>query len=39
MREFDSVSVKYAKNGAKLIGKVEQSDFNILKEKLSWGHK
>ncbi|MDR2081615.1 MAG: NAD(+)/NADH kinase [Campylobacteraceae bacterium] len=39
MHEFDSVSVKYAKEGVKLIGKVEQSDFNLLKEKLSWGHK
>ncbi|MDR1613988.1 MAG: NAD(+)/NADH kinase [Campylobacteraceae bacterium] len=39
MRKFDFVSVKYAKYGAKLIGKVEQSDFNALKEKLSWGYK
>ncbi|MDR1976969.1 MAG: NAD(+)/NADH kinase [Campylobacteraceae bacterium] len=39
MQNFDSVSVKYAKNGAKLVGKVEQSDFSALKEKLLWGHK
>ncbi|MDR2790357.1 MAG: NAD(+)/NADH kinase [Campylobacteraceae bacterium] len=39
MREFDCVSVKYAKEGVKLISKIEQSDFNPLKEKLSWGHK
>ncbi|MDR2100212.1 MAG: NAD(+)/NADH kinase [Campylobacteraceae bacterium] len=39
MQNFDSVSVKYSKNGAKLIGKIDQSDFSPLKEKLSWGHK
>ncbi|MDR0762324.1 MAG: NAD(+)/NADH kinase [Campylobacteraceae bacterium] len=39
MQDFDFVSVKYAKDGAKLIGKAVQSDFIALKEKLSWGHR
>ncbi|MDR1007002.1 MAG: NAD(+)/NADH kinase [Campylobacteraceae bacterium] len=39
MQDFDFVSVKYAKERAKLIGKTVQSDFSVLKEKLLWGHK
>jgi NAD+ kinase len=37
MNEYDEVSVKYAKQSVKLIRKIEQSHFKILKEKLSWG--
>ncbi|MDR2342046.1 MAG: NAD(+)/NADH kinase [Campylobacteraceae bacterium] len=37
MSEYDEVSVKYAKKSVKLIRKIEQSHFKILKEKLSWG--
>jgi NAD+ kinase len=37
MNEYDEVSVKYAKKSVKLIRKIEQSHFKVLKEKLSWG--
>ncbi|MDR3178060.1 MAG: NAD(+)/NADH kinase [Campylobacteraceae bacterium] len=37
MNEYDEVSVKYAKQSVKLIRKLEQSHFKMLKEKLLWG--
>jgi NAD+ kinase len=37
MNEYDEVNVKYAKQNVKLIRKIEQSHFKILKEKLLWG--
>jgi NAD+ kinase len=37
MNEYDEVNVKYAKQSVKLIRKIEQSHFKVLKEKLSWG--
>ncbi|MDR3346010.1 MAG: NAD(+)/NADH kinase [Campylobacteraceae bacterium] len=37
MNEYEEVSVRYAKQCAKLISSKEQSYFKVLKEKLSWG--
>ncbi|WP_024955527.1 NAD(+)/NADH kinase [Sulfurospirillum arcachonense] len=37
MGDFDSVTIKIADNGAKLIHRVDRNYFEVLKEKLHWG--
>jgi len=37
MGDFDSVSIKIANKGAKLIHRMDRSYFDVLKDKLNWG--
>jgi len=37
MRDFDSVKLKIASKGVKLIHRVERNYFTVLREKLNWG--
>ncbi len=37
MKDFDSIKIKIAKNGIRMIHRLEHNYFDVLKEKLSWG--
>lgn len=39
MGDFDSIKIKIADNGAKLIHRIDKNYFEVLKEKLHWGQK
>lgn len=38
MNDFDRISVKIAKKGARLIHRLEHDYFDVLRKKLRWGH-